>query len=65
MTKPEYRLAEQNAHCRVCDKVIERKVDYMVSWYSFRNRGQNIHICPDCVKELYYLVINAGEVVND
>lgn len=56
MSSPEYRLAEQTAHCRVCDREIIRKQDYMVSWYSFRNRGQNIHICPSCVKTLYYLL---------
>lgn len=56
MTKPEYRLAEQAAFCRVCDKELQRKVDYMVSWHSWRNRGQNIHICPECVVTLYDLL---------
>ena len=56
MSEPIYRLAEQQAHCRVCDKVINRKIDYMVSWYSHRNRGQNIHVCPECVVKLYELL---------
>ena len=63
VTEPKYRLAEQTACCRVCDKSIQRKVDYMVSWYSFRNRGQNIHICPTCIKTLYYLL--PEELRND
>lgn len=56
MSKPEYRLAKQDACCRVCDKLLERNVDYMVTWYSHRNRGQNIHICPKCIKDLYLLL---------
>lgn len=56
MSKPEFRLAKQNSHCRVCDKVITAKIDTMVTWYSHRNRGQNIHICPECVVDLYNLI---------
>lgn len=53
--KPEYREAKQDAACRVCDKWI-KKGEPMVTWYSSRNRGQNIHIHPACVKTLYQLV---------
>ena len=56
MSEPKYRIAEQNAHCRVCDRTIKRKEEYMITWYSFRNTGQNIHICPACVKKLYELL---------
>jgi uncharacterized protein YlaI len=41
------RKAERNAFCRSCDKVIEKGED-MVSMYSWRNRGQHIHLCLDC-----------------
>lgn len=54
--KPKYRQPERNAICRVCGGVIERNTDWMVSWYSSANRGQNIHICPYCVKVLYELI---------
>lgn len=53
---PKYRTPERNAICRVCSVDIKRNVDYMVSWYLSCNRGQYIHICPDCVKVLYELV---------
>lgn len=56
MTKPEYRLVKQVALCRVCDKELQREVDYMVSWRSIRNGGQNIHICQECVVTLYNLL---------
>lgn len=56
--KPVYRLAKQDSYCRVCDKVINRGEDYMVSWYSMRNRGQHIHVCPPCLKSLYELIPN-------
>lgn len=54
--KPKYRQPERNAICRVCEVIIERNTDWTVSWYSSANRGQNIHICPDCVKMLYELI---------
>lgn len=54
--KPKYRQPERDALCRVCEKGIKCNQDYMVSWYSSANRGQHIHICPDCVKVLYELI---------
>lgn len=56
MSKPVYRLAARNAYCRSCDKVIKRDVDFMITLHSFRNTGQNIHICTDCVKLMYGLL---------
>ena len=44
------RKAEREAFCRFCDKVI-RKGETMFSFYSWRNRGQNIHICLDCIEK--------------
>ena len=55
---PKYRQAERDAICRVCSRVIKKKEDYMVSWYSSANRGQYIHICPSCVKDLARLLPN-------
>ena len=55
MNKPEYRKAERDAFCRVCDNVIKRGED-AVFWYTFRNRGQHICICPSCVEGLYDLL---------
>lgn len=55
MSKPEYRKAERDAFCRVCDKTIH-KGEHAVFWYSWRNRGQNIMVCPDCVENLFDLL---------
>lgn len=54
--KPKYRQPERNAFCRVCEDVIKRNEDWMVSWYSSSNRGMYIHICPSCVKALNELI---------
>lgn len=54
-SKPKLRKAERDAACRVCDKWI-RKGEQMISWYSYRNRGQNIHIHPECVDRLHALI---------
>lgn len=45
----EYRLAKRDANCRGCDKILEKDKDMMISTYSFRNRGQYIYFCKDCV----------------
>lgn len=55
MSSPEYRKAERDAFCRACDKTIQ-KGEYMVSWYSHRNQGMNIHICPTCAIDIGTLV---------
>ena len=47
----ERREAQRKAFCRGCDKTIQVGED-MISTYSFRNRGQNIHFCLDCAKEI-------------
>lgn len=54
--KPKYRQPERDAICRVCENVIRRNEDWMVSWYSSANRGMHIHICPSCVKALNELI---------
>jgi hypothetical protein len=54
----EYRQcrAALGASCRACDRDIN-KGDWMVTMFSFRNRGQSIHICPGCVRKMYSLSI--------
>lgn len=49
------RQAERTAFCRGCDKKIEPKTD-MLSMYSYRNRGQNIHFCLDCVEKMHEML---------
>ena len=51
------RQAERNAYCRGCDKLI-KKGEEMVTTYSSRNRGQNIHFCVNCAKQI-------GDLVKD
>ena len=50
------RQAQRTCFCRVCDKEIQRNTEDIVSWYSWRNRGQNIHICIPCMKIIGKLV---------
>lgn len=52
----ELRPAERPAFCRACDTKIEKGY-YMVSFYSWRNRGQHIHICLNCCAKI-------GDMVN-
>lgn len=53
----ELRLAERDAFCRACDIKIT-KGTYMISFYSWRNRGQNIHLCLNCCSII-------GDMVNE
>ena len=53
----EFREAQRDAFCRGCDTKI-KKGQPMVSTYSWRNRGQNIHFCVACAEEI-------GEMVKD
>jgi hypothetical protein len=57
------RPAERDAFCRYCDEVI-KKGDDMLSFYSYRNRGQNIHLHPECVIKMAEEV-NEGIKEND
>lgn len=53
--EPKLRPAERDAYCRSCDEVMSKGTN-MISWYSWRNRGMNIHLCLDCVRELKLLL---------
>jgi hypothetical protein len=56
MTYPiEFREAKRDAFCRGCDTKIE-KGEHMVTTYSFRNQGQNIHFCVACADEIGRMV---------
>jgi hypothetical protein len=45
------REAERQAFCRWCDKTI-KKGEPMVSGYSWRNRGVNMHFCIGCASKV-------------
>jgi hypothetical protein len=64
MSQPNLRKAERPAYCRGCDKVIE-KGDEMISFHSYRNRGQFIHICVDCSGRIGALAWVAKEKSHD
>lgn len=53
----ELRPADRDAFCRACDIKIT-KGTYMISFYSWRNRGQNIHLCLNCCSII-------GDMVNE
>lgn len=50
--KFEIRKSKQNSYCRCCDKEMLKDKDTIVYMYSIRNRGQNIILCLDCIKEI-------------
>lgn len=50
----EIRQTERKANCRNCDKVIKPKTEKIIYIYSFRNRGQNIFICKDCLNRMHH-----------
>jgi len=45
--EPVKRNVERDAYCRSCDCLIPKGTT-VLSWYSRRNRGMNIHICIPC-----------------
>ena len=52
---PEYRFAKNTCFCRACDRVLRKGEDKAVYFYSFRNQGMHVIICPKCVEQLYNL----------
>lgn len=56
----ELRKVQRAACCRVCDRVLTPKDDIMYT-YSTRNRGQNILICFDCIREIHSAVLQYEE----
>ena len=63
MSSPEYRSADRDAFCRSCDKVI-KKGSSMISWFSHRNRGMNIHICLICAEKIGAMVVEHAKDNN-
>ena len=55
MNSLEYREAKKNCFCRGCDVELEKGTK-MIATYSFRNRGQHIYFCIECVKEMNGLI---------
>jgi uncharacterized protein YlaI len=49
----EYRKSKCDSYCRICDRMNLKDEDMVIYSYSIRNRGQNILICPQCVKNMY------------
>ena len=53
------RKSNRTCYCRFCDKEIERNTEDVIYEYSYRNKGQHIFICKDCIKEAYNLVVES------
>lgn len=62
--KPVLRQAERVAFCRACDKAIQKE-EYMVSFYSHRNRGMWVHICTSCVEDIHNLLPPKKQLYSD
>lgn len=60
---PTVRQAERPAVCRCCDGPIA-KGEEMVSWYSWRNRGQNIHLHLTCAERVGQIAKEAKELTK-
>lgn len=56
----EYRLAKNTCYCRSCDKEMRRNVDWGIFMSTFRNCGQKISICKDCVFKMHKLILDAA-----
>lgn len=52
-----YETMSRDGFCRGCDTKMVRGQNKAIKFYSHRNRGQNIIICPECVKEMMDLVV--------
>lgn len=58
MADVTFRFAERDALCSICNGDIKRKVDKMITYYK---RPSNVNICPNCVKELYEIVMKDNQ----
>jgi len=52
----QFRPAQRTCFCRGCDKEIAPNTEKIITFYSFRNRGQHIHICVPCVESFSALI---------
>lgn len=52
----EHRYTERDAYCRGCDKKIERHSEKVTAMYSWRNRGQHIYLCDECISKAFGMV---------
>lgn len=58
----QYRPAKRTCYCRGCDKEITPNTEKIITFYSFRNCGQYIHICGGCVSAFNELMNEDSEV---
>jgi len=49
----ELRKTKHNASCRGCDRNIAPNTEDIIYMYSMRNRGQNIFLCAECIKDAH------------
>lgn len=52
----EYRLAERDSYCRGCDRLMSKKIDMVLYFYSHRNKGQHIYLCAKCVEKMHNII---------
>lgn len=50
-----FRVTERDAMCRGCDKIIKRHEEKVIAFHTYRNRGQHIYICDDCLLKMFKL----------
>lgn len=51
----KFRPLERTTICRGCDEELVRGTN-VIATYSFRNRGQHIYFCKECVKLMQKLI---------
>jgi len=56
MNNLEIRKTKQDAHCKVCDKLIKKDTEFVVYFKTWRGHGDATHICFDCLKVINELV---------
>lgn len=48
----EFRLTTRDAFCRGCDQAILKNTEEVFYTYSYRNQGQSIFLCRECVAKV-------------
>ena len=61
----ELRKAERDCYCRFCDKKIKRNTEEVIAHYTYRNTGQHIFICKECIEKSTELINSKNTILRD
>ena len=52
----KYEVMQRNGYCRGCDIGLIKEKDKAIKFHTYRNTGQHILLCPECVCKMFSLV---------